>query len=215
MTASTAGADADTTPPGWRRVDPPELSPILQAALEAFYDNGFHGTSVREIAAKVGVTVPALYYHHKSKEGILLALLEYSTGDVLARAHAARAAAAGDPVTELANVIESIVLVMTGRVRLAAVEGEIRYASSENRLRYRVFRKGIEDLVLDIVQTGTATGVMHVSDVAETTRAVLAMCQSIPRWFHDDGPLTPQLVAEKYVDIALHTVGSLPRADSN
>ena len=33
MTASTAGADADTTPPGWRRVDPPELSPILQAAL--------------------------------------------------------------------------------------------------------------------------------------------------------------------------------------
>ena len=210
MTASAADTGAGTAPSGWRRVDAPELSPILESALEAFYDNGFHGTSVRQIASKVGVTVPALYYHHKNKEGILLALLEYSTGDVLARAHTARAAAAGDPVKQLANVIESIVLVMTIRVRLAAVEGEIRYASPENRLRYRVFRKGIEELVHDIVQDGTTAGVMHVTDTAETTRALLAMCQSIPRWFHEDGELTPPVVAAKYVDIALHTVGALP-----
>ncbi|GAA3164817.1 hypothetical protein GCM10020255_049710 [Rhodococcus baikonurensis] len=81
----------------WRRIEPLELTPILEAALEGFYDNGFHGTSVREIARRVGVTIPALYYHHQSKEGILLALLEVSTSDVLARAHTAYADGGDDP----------------------------------------------------------------------------------------------------------------------
>ncbi len=48
--------------------NPVELSPILSAALDAFYEKGFHGASVRDIARRVGVTVPALYYHYDSKE---------------------------------------------------------------------------------------------------------------------------------------------------
>ena len=97
----------------WRRIEPLELTPILEAALEGFYDNGFHGTSIREIARRVGVTIPALYYHHQSKEGILLALLEISTSDVLARAHSAYSDGGDDPRQQLTNVVEAIVLRMT------------------------------------------------------------------------------------------------------
>lgn len=193
--------------PSWRRVEPPELSAILSAALDAFHENGFHGASVRDISQRVGVTLPTLYYHHKNKEGLLLALLEYSTGDVLARAHAASAAGGDDPTRKLANVIEAIVLPMVIRSRLAALEGEVRYLSPENRLRYRVVRKGIEEVVLEIVEDGNARGVFHVIDPAETTRAMLSMCQAIPRWYDPAGPLTPDMVASKYVEIALTMVG--------
>jgi hypothetical protein len=34
------------------------------------------------------------------------------------------------------------------------------------------------------------------------------MCQSIPRWYHAEGTLSPEAVAKKYVAIALKTVGS-------
>ncbi|WP_413767418.1 TetR/AcrR family transcriptional regulator [Rhodococcus pyridinivorans] len=197
---------------GWRRMDPPELSPILTHALDAFYENGFHGTSVRDIAQRVGVTIPSLYYHHGNKEGILLALLEYSTSDVLARAHSASADGGEDPVQRLSNVIEAIVLRMTTRARLAALEGEVRYLSPDNRLRYRVVRKGIEDLVLEIIEDGNRRGLFYTSDPAESTRAVLAMCQSIPRWYHAEGKLTPEIVARKYVEIALTTVGFVSAA---
>ncbi|MDC3724749.1 TetR/AcrR family transcriptional regulator [Rhodococcus sp. Rp3] len=210
MGASSDGADTLTNGeaiPDWRILEPMQLSPILTAALDAFYETGFHGTSVREIARRVGVTVPALYYHHENKEGLLIALLELSTSDVLSRAHAAAEDADGDPVRRLSNVIEAIVLRMTMRARLAALEGEARYLSPENRQRYRAVRKGVERLVREIVEEGVAAGVFDVDDPAETTRALLGMCQSIPRWYHAEGTLSPEAVAQKYVRIALKTVG--------
>ncbi|UYP19157.1 TetR/AcrR family transcriptional regulator [Rhodococcus sp. Z13] len=194
--------------PDWRVLEPMDLSPILSAALDAFYETGFHGTSVREIARRVGVTVPALYYHHENKEGLLIALLELSTSDVLSRAHAADEDAGGDIVQRLSNVIEAIVLRMTMRARLAALEGEARYLSPENRQRYREVRKGVERLVRQIVEEGTEAGVFDVEDPAETTRALLGMCQSIPRWYHAQGTLGPEAVAKKYVNIALKMVGA-------
>lgn|GEM_PF-388284 len=200
----------------WRHVDPPALSAILSAALDAFSENGFHGASVRDICHRVGVTLPTLYYHHKNKEGLLLDLLEYSTGDVVARAQAASAAGGENCVLQLANVIEAIVLPMTIRSRLAAVEGEVRYLSPENRSRYRVVRRGVEDIVLRIVEDGQERGVFRVIDPRETTRAMLAMCQAIPRWYDAAGPMTPETVAQKYVEIALTMVGCVNEArDTN
>lgn len=49
---------------------------ILDTALELFADQGYDKTSLREIAAQVGVTKAALYYHFRSKEDILVALVE-------------------------------------------------------------------------------------------------------------------------------------------
>ncbi len=47
---------------------------ILDVALELFSDQGYDGTSLREIAERLGVTKAALYYHFASKEDILMAL---------------------------------------------------------------------------------------------------------------------------------------------
>jgi AcrR family transcriptional regulator len=47
---------------------------ILDVALDLFTDQGFDGTSMREIAGRLGITKPSIYYHFASKEEILLAL---------------------------------------------------------------------------------------------------------------------------------------------
>ncbi|QCQ93686.1 TetR/AcrR family transcriptional regulator [Rhodococcus sp. SGAir0479] len=193
-------------PPEWRRLEPLELTPILDAALDAFYDKGFHGSSVRDIARRVGVTVPALYYHYENKEGLLVALIELGTGDVLARARSANEAGGDDPAVRLTNVVSAIVLRMTDRARLAAIEGEARYLTSDNFERYRAVRKDIETIVLDIVRDGVDAGTFDIEDPAETTRAILGMCQAIPRWYHAEGELGPEAVAAKYAAIAAKMV---------
>lgn len=43
--------------------------------MKLFLENGFAATSVREIASGSGVTIPALYYHFGSKDGLLGALV--------------------------------------------------------------------------------------------------------------------------------------------
>jgi AcrR family transcriptional regulator len=47
---------------------------ILDAALDLFVEQGYDGTSLRQIAEQLGVTKAALYYHFESKEDILMAL---------------------------------------------------------------------------------------------------------------------------------------------
>jgi AcrR family transcriptional regulator len=49
---------------------------IKQVALELFTEQGYEGTSLREIAERLGVTKAALYYHFKSKEEIVHAFVE-------------------------------------------------------------------------------------------------------------------------------------------
>jgi AcrR family transcriptional regulator len=57
---------------------------ILDAALEVFSERGFDGATVRQIAAKVGVTDPALYSHFKGKKEIFEALMRDAGPDLLA-----------------------------------------------------------------------------------------------------------------------------------
>ena len=54
--------------------EPDTRQRILDVALDLFIEQGFDGTSLREIAEKLGVTKAALYYHFASKDDILMAL---------------------------------------------------------------------------------------------------------------------------------------------
>jgi len=49
---------------------------ILAVASELFIEQGYEATSLREIAARLGITKAALYYHFPSKDDILRALME-------------------------------------------------------------------------------------------------------------------------------------------
>jgi len=69
--ARTAGSTAEGT-----------RQRILDAATELFEQRGFAGTSIRDLAVRVGMTKAALYYHFPSKEEVLQALLTPFLDDV-------------------------------------------------------------------------------------------------------------------------------------
>lgn len=50
---------------------------ILHTALELFGDRGFAATSVRDIAARAGLTHAGLLHHFANKDDLLLCVLEY------------------------------------------------------------------------------------------------------------------------------------------
>lgn len=74
----TEDPDAWAPAPESENDGPPETAStrerILDVALDLFIEKGFEGTSLREIAEKLGLTKAALYYHYASKDDILMAL---------------------------------------------------------------------------------------------------------------------------------------------
>jgi AcrR family transcriptional regulator len=71
-----APIDSVTEPgPGLAASEPVDTRQrILDVALDLFTEQGFDGTSLRQIAEQLGVTKAALYYHFESKDDILMAL---------------------------------------------------------------------------------------------------------------------------------------------
>ncbi|MEX5631650.1 TetR/AcrR family transcriptional regulator [Parafrankia sp. FMc2] len=213
--AEAAGAElVGLVPTDWRSYDPLDLHPILTGALAAFHEHGYHGTTVRDIARRAGVTVPALYYHYENKQGILVALLEITIAEVHGRACAAVAEADDGPVPRLTRLVEAVVLFMSNRFDLAYLDTELRYLEPPNRRRYAALRKRLESLLLDIVEDGAASGQMAVASPRDTARALLGMCQAVAGWYKPSGELTPAQIAARYVDIALRTVGAADAAGS-
>lgn len=75
---------------------------LLQVALEAFAGNGYHGTSMNDVADAAGVTKPVLYQHFESKRELYLALLdEVGTRMIRAITEATANAPDGKRKTEL------------------------------------------------------------------------------------------------------------------
>lgn len=59
---------------------------ILDAALELFVTKGYDGTSTNDILEKVKIARGTLYYHYKSKEDIMDALIERINDTMIANA---------------------------------------------------------------------------------------------------------------------------------
>ncbi|ALX48373.1 forespore capture DNA-binding protein RefZ [Lentibacillus amyloliquefaciens] len=56
----------------------PTKQKVIDAASSLFFQNGFHGTSVRDIAGKADVNVSLISYYFKSKQGLLeYAVIQY------------------------------------------------------------------------------------------------------------------------------------------
>lgn len=56
---------------------------ILDVAAEQFSKNGFHETSIRDIAKAVGMLPGSIYYHYSSKDDLLLAVYEIGVNDII------------------------------------------------------------------------------------------------------------------------------------
>lgn len=54
---------------------------LLNAAIEAFSENGFKGTSTRDIAERAGVHHPLITYHFKNKDRLWRAAAKHVFGD--------------------------------------------------------------------------------------------------------------------------------------
>ena len=56
---------------------------ILDAAEDLFGEFGFSGTTLRDVATRVGIQIPSLYNHFESKEALYAAVLERGLDPVI------------------------------------------------------------------------------------------------------------------------------------
>src|SRR5882757_6419728 len=82
---------------------------LLDAASAEFAGRGYYATSIRDIAARAGVSLSALYHYYPSKQALLAALLHEGMDAYFALCDEALAEAGRDPAGRLAAVVGATV----------------------------------------------------------------------------------------------------------
>ena len=181
---------------------------IREAALIAFLEHGFHGTSVRDIAGAAGMSVAGLYHHFPSKVDILFDLMSRTMDDLIGLTEQALAGTPGSPADQLRAIVETHVLFHTER-RAESFVGNWSFAASASRCHRGSSRNeiGSSGLFDQVVVSGAERGLFGTPYPLDASRAVVTMCTAVAGWYREGGPLSPSEIARRYADLALATVG--------
>lgn len=185
------------------------LGKVRQAALDCFAANGFHGTSIRQIAKAAGLSVPGMYHYYTSKHEILDSMCEVAMGTLLPASHAAAEQPGGTILERFDNLVRVMVIFHARFSAIAFVTlSEIRSLEAEARQRHIDARNEQQELLNRVVEEGCAADIFHTEHPHHTARAITAACLGVSRWYRPSGPNSPEELAEIYVDICRATAGA-------
>ena len=179
---------------------------VLRAAAQAFNENGFHKTSLDDVAERLNVSKPTIYYYVKNKDEILFECVRIG----LAMVEEASAAVAGSDQTGLAKltalwrVYAQIVTEDFGRCLILVGEDPL---PKEARKDLRALKGRIDKRFRAIVQEGIADGSIRPCDPKLAAFAAAGALSWIARWYDPGGPLSPAELADQIIDLLIHGVG--------
>jgi AcrR family transcriptional regulator len=169
---------------------------LLDAAARLFREQGFHATSMRDIAKAVGMLSGSIYYHFDSKEEMLLAVYQEGERRVAEAVDAAvaaetepwrrlEAASAAHLRALIAHRDYSQVMIQTSPREAGGAEGRIRDLRRDYEQR---FRRLIDDLTLP-----------PEIDRRYLRLLLFGALNWSPIWYRTGGD-SPEIVARRFLD---------------
>lgn len=181
---------------------------ILRAALRTFAQKGYHGATVREIAAEAGVSVPGLYHYFASKRELLESIMDDTMDRLIAATEGAVAAVGDDPAARLRAAVSTHVRFHIKFQRESFVGNtEIRSLVPPGRDRILAKRDRQRAIFDAVVEHGVEQGAFLVPYPVEAGRAVVTMCTAVATWYRAEGTLSADEIVERYCSLAMHIVG--------
>ncbi|MCF8548806.1 MAG: TetR family transcriptional regulator [Pontimonas sp.] len=173
---------------------------ILQCALKLFAERGFHGTGIRDIAAKAGISTANLY-HYGSKEKLLAQIMTSALTRLLSAAHIIRDRVE-DPDQRLDALVRMHVITHALSPEASSVvDDQVGALDEKSRAEVVSLRDRYESFYADVVTQGVASGQYSVPDVSAARLGILEMCSGVARWFSPSGRFSALQVADIHVDL--------------
>lgn len=184
---------------------------ILEEAVKLFYERGFTGTTLDDIAAELGVTKPFIYTHFRSKTDLLAALctptIELSL-DAVTRA----AKAPGSPTERLYRaIVDFTQVVLSRQANIAIYFREEKNLSPDAIEEINALRKKFDRVLSKLLAEGVAAGEFDIKDASLAALAIGGMISWAYTWHRPEGRLALDDMCERMADLALQMVGARSR----
>ena len=179
-----------------------KLRDICRIAARVFYEKGYDGASMQDIAKAVGLTKAGLYHHVGSKDRLLFEIMNYGM-DILDETVLQKVKEIADPRERLRQtIIGHIDLIVRARdLEITVILHENRSLKGALRkkinARKREYIHYIENLIAQVQEQAGGKPLLSPSLAAF---ALLGMINWLYQWFQPEGPTKQNELTESYVD---------------
>jgi AcrR family transcriptional regulator len=166
-----------------RAVDSAAAERMRRAAIEAFAESGYGGSSTRQIAKRLNMSATAMYPHYRSKEELLYAIALEGHSSLLASLKKADAPAASFTDRLRAVVAAFAIWHAENHKQARVVQYELHGLTPAHYRTIAPLRHQVTDVITEIVAGGVTSGEFHVDKVDEVVMAISSLCVDVCRWF--------------------------------
>jgi len=188
---------------------------IIRAAAEIYREHGYERAGMADIARRLGMTAPALYWYFRSKEEILVAFLEHTVADLIGFVRSLLHSS--DPKQRLWEFMYAYVLWQLQQQELSVAYeriyalGHLRNSLPEKqRQRIMSLERDFYGMCRDLI--AAIQGRERKAAVAPVAFAVIGMVEHLISWFSPNGPMSVKEVATLYADLAVAMATATPTA---
>lgn len=171
---------------------------ILRTATQVFGRNGYHHTTIDEIANELFLTKAGVYHYFASKQEILEAICNRA----LAAAEAAVLSALSEetePYPRLKLALERYADVLMEHEGLAILIRHVDELSESGQDQIRKRRKAIESILRKAVEEGIKTGVFETGDAHVAVFGMLGALNWMYSWYAPHGRLPAATVRDNLI----------------
>jgi AcrR family transcriptional regulator len=182
---------------------------VIRAAGRLFAARGYHGTSMRDLAAELGLLGSSLYSHIDSKEGLLVEVVERGAALFQASAEAALKVK-GPALTRLKALVAghvAVILDHLDEVRTFLYEADV--LDQAHRARVLAARDRYEQAFRQVLAEGRTDGSFH-KEVDTTISAIfiLSILNAVDRWYDPVGRLDRNRLVDEILGFTLAGIGT-------
>lgn len=176
---------------------------ILIAARRLFSKNGYHGTTIRQIAEARGILSGSLYTHIASKEDLLFEIAE-DGANAFVEAISQVLSSNLPPDEKLRAGLAAHIRVISNHLDAAKVFFHEWHALSEQRkCLIQGKRDSYEAAWKAILEEGIADGTFHIADPKFARLLVLSVGNWVYQWYQPHEGLSPEAIADRFGDVIL------------
>ena len=168
---------------------------ILKAAAACFNEKGYSGTSLKDVAERLGLTDAALYYYVRNKEELVYQC--YLRAGELGAEAMSRALAEGRTGLEQARLyLRNHVEIMVGERGPVAIMSEIPSLNRLHRADILEISRRHSSNFEQVLEAGIRDLSIGPCDVRMTGNAIMGAINWIPKWFHGDATTARRVIEE-------------------
>ena len=172
---------------------------ILRTAARRFLERGFHATSLDDIAALLNITKPTLYYYVKSKDDILLQVLDVAMEQIQnAVTEAERVGVDGRE--QLRVFVRRYVEIMAGDFGKCLVLGTVANIGDSNDRATPTLRR-IDAALSGLMARGVEDGSLAALHPRIGVFALFGAMHWMARWHRADGSMSPEQIAKAMLEL--------------